>query len=79
MWIFLNLTQDRSKWAQVLYRAPWHGPTCTEVHLPLSKAVMVPQGGISGGIQAKKLSGKETLKVVTFLGNVATKLGFDEP
>jgi len=40
---------------------------------------MVPQGGIYGGLQAKKLSGKEEFKVMTCLGHVATELGFDEP
>jgi len=45
----------------------------------LSKAALAPQGGISGGIQEKNLSGKEAFKVVTCLGHVATKLGFDEP
>jgi len=41
--------------------------------------MLVPQGGLSRGIQAKKISGKEAFKVVTFLGHVATELGFDEP
>jgi len=37
--------------------------------------MLVPQVGISGGIQGKKLSRKKAFKVVTFLGHVATELG----
>ena len=45
----------------------------------MSKAMLVPQGGNSGGFQDKELSGKEAFKEVTCLGHVATKLGIDEP
>jgi len=41
--------------------------------------VLFPQGGISGGLKAWNLLGKEAFKVMTSLGHVETELGFDEP
>jgi len=52
---------------------------CSAMHLPLTKAALVPQGVISGCLQARKLSGMMAFNVMTFLGHVATELGFDEP
>lgn len=41
--------------------------------------MLVPQRCIFGGLQTKKLLGKDAFKVMTYIGHVATELGFDEP
>ena len=51
----------------------------TEAHLPVTKGALIPQGGITGGLHARNILGKEAFKVMASLGNVATGLGFDEP
>ena len=77
--ISLNLAQRRSKWAQVLCRAGLNGPKCFATQLSLTKVALVPQGVISGRIQGRKLLGMKAFNVMTCLGHVSTKLGFDEP
>lgn len=50
------------------------GLNCSVVHLHKGLPALVPLEVIFGCLQVMKLSGKEVLKGVTFLGHVATEI-----
>lgn len=60
------------------YSEGLNGPTYPAAQLPLTKVALVSQGRISTRFQARKLLWMEAFNLMTCLGHVTTKLGFDE-